>query len=187
MLIYTAMRLTDGESGYDEMEIPLLHSLNVSCPNVSALQLLTRYQTISSHLSQRIGENDEGVQMDHGRDWHAWIFAESRRRVVTMARIMNMAFYMDRALRCEGLPGFALIPLPSNKVAWETDDEDVWSAEYDKCHNERYIYGLTSEGKLVRLHQTAKGIDSKEEEWPRWLASQDGFGTMVMLASQFFG
>jgi hypothetical protein len=119
-----------------------------------------------------------------GRDWQGWIFAESRRRVVVLARIMNMAFYMDRAFTCDGLAGFALIPLPANKVAWETDDEQVWCAEYDKCHLERSIYGLTSEGKLVRLRQTANGIDSMGVEWQRWLASQDGFGLLVMLASQ---
>jgi hypothetical protein len=106
--------------------------------------------------------------------------------VVTIARIMNMAFFMDRAFTCEGLPGFALIPLPSNKVAWETDDEKVWWAEYEKCYVERCMHALTDEGNLVRLRQTTQGIESREEEWKRWLAVQDGFGMMVMLASQLW-
>jgi hypothetical protein len=97
---------------------------------------------------------------------------------------MNMAFFMDHAFTCEGLPGFALIPLPSHKVAWETNDENVWQAEYEKCYTERCMYALTSEGNLVRLRQTTQGIESREEEWKKWLAEQDGFGMMIMLASQ---
>ena len=100
---------------------------------------------------------------------------------------MNMAFYMDRAFSCDGLEGFSLLPLPSNKVAWETKDEHIWSAEYDKWHLKRSIHGLTSEGRLVRLCQTAKGIESREEVWQKWLASQDSFGILVMLASQLLG
>jgi hypothetical protein len=121
------------------------------------------------------------------RDWRAWIFAESQRRIITMARIINMVFHIECAISCDTLPGFALIPLPSSKIAWETDDEQVWCAEYDKCHVDRFIYGLTTEGKLVQLRQTVTGIDSREERWQKWLAGQDAFGMLVMLASQMLG
>jgi hypothetical protein len=179
------MRLIDEESGYDEIEIPLLHSLNVSWVSGRAFKSLTQCQAISGRLCRQIGEPEQIPTLDHGeRHWQAWIFSESRRRLATMVRIMNTAFYMDHAFSCDILEGFTLIPLPANKIAWETENEQIWYAEYDKCHVKRSIYGLTSGGKLVRLRQTAKGIESREEGWQKWLASQDSFGSLVMLASQ---
>jgi hypothetical protein len=157
----------------------------VISPRQQYLSPLSSNQTISAHLAQRIGYVDDTVSMhSESRDWSAWIFAESQRRIITMARIINMVFHIECAVSCDALPGFALIPLPSNKVAWETDDEAVWCAEYDKCHANRFIYGLTTEGKLVQLRQTVTGIDSREEGWQKWLAGQDAFGMLIMLAAQ---
>lgn len=96
---------------------------------------------------------------------------------------MNTAFNMDRAFSCDGIRGFALLPLPATKLGWEATDEKIWCAEYDKCKSEGFIYGLTTGGKLVRLRQSLGGIEIKDQAWQKWLAGMDAFGTLTMLAS----
>jgi hypothetical protein len=143
---------------------------------------------ISTYLHLQLGTYTAELTLEHGnRYWQEWVFFESRRRTVNMARIMNIAFTMDHAFSCEAVEGFALIPLPSTKVGWETNDEHVWNAEYDKCHLQRMMYGLSTEGNLVRLSETTKGIERKKEGWKKWLSTQDSFGILVMLASQVLG
>lgn len=182
------MRSIDGHSECDEIEIPLLHSLNVCRLYRDLSRSLKQAQTISIHLSRQIGENMAKLTLEQvDRDWRDWIFYESRQRLVLMARTMNLAFYMDRAFSCGGLEGFALLPLPSGRLAWEADNEDTWRAEHANSLSRPFVHGLTSEGKLVRLTQTIRGVERKEVAWQTWLAGQDGFGMLIMLASQLLG
>lgn len=143
---------------------------------------------ISSHLSIRIGGDEfKGALRHDDQYWQQFLFQETRRRVVCVARIMNTAFCMDPALSCQALEGFALVPLPANKPLWNATEQQAWRAEFDKCMKERAIHGLTNTGKLVRLHQTALGVESWEVGWQKWYASQDQFGIMVMLTSKLVG
>ncbi|KAF2112792.1 hypothetical protein BDV96DRAFT_497745 [Lophiotrema nucula] len=172
ILIYIMMRLVDGRPEHDDVEIPLFHTLN----------------TISMQLSRRIGGDEFKGALRYDEDyWQQWLFQETRRRVVAVARIMNIGFYLDRAISCKSMDGFSLIPLPSKKTLWEATNEQQWRVEYNQLLQDRVIHGLTTEGKLVGLRQANGRVQVHDVEWQKWYASQDGFGILVMLASQLLG
>ncbi|ORY12875.1 hypothetical protein BCR34DRAFT_286370 [Clohesyomyces aquaticus] len=168
LLIYAIMRFMDGHTDLENFDIPLLQSLN----------------TISSALSLRIGggEFKNSVEVEQ-QSWQDWIFQESRRRVVTVARIMNLAINLDHAISCEPLDGFCLAPLPAKKTLWEAADAKHWRAEFDTTLHAREIFGLSKLGKVLKLQQSRDQIIATPVEWEEWYATADGFGPVVMLAS----
>jgi hypothetical protein len=81
------------------------------------------------------------------------------------------------------MEGFCLMPLPANKTIWEAEDEEDWKTEFDVCLREREIYGVSTEGRLVKLQQTISGMKTTEASWEKWLAGMDSFGSIVMTAA----
>jgi len=172
LLIYTLMRLMEGEIEHNDFDIPLLLSLNAT----------------SQCIATRIGCCDiKKLITSDPRSWHEWVFQESRLRFVIVARIVNMLVDMNQALPCSQLPGFALVPLPSKKVLWEAASEESWKKEFDSTLKMREIFGMTTEGQLVRLVLGSGGITATMAEWEEWYAGEDGFGSLIMLAASLLG
>lgn len=140
----------------------------------------------SKALAARICEvesrGDYGMDEQH---WQDWLFKESRRRCLTLARLMNMAFSIDRALEPDCFVGFDATPLPAKKVLWEAQNEQQWRNEYDECRRSPEHYRLTHKGEIVGIQQTAYGLQSRNVAFQEWYAGQDsGSGILVYLASQ---
>jgi hypothetical protein len=117
-------------------------------------------------------------------DWQDWLFKESRRRCINLARLMNMVISLDRALEPECFEMFSATPLPAKKVLWEARDENQWQREYEECRREPIIYRLIDSGEILGVHKTMYGIQSQNVGFEQWYAGQDGGGILVYLASQ---
>ncbi|KAF2803588.1 uncharacterized protein BDZ99DRAFT_399578 [Mytilinidion resinicola] len=172
LVIYTLMRMVDGETEHNDFDVPLLISVNSIC----------------QRLADRIGGGEfKNIMISEQQAWQDWVFYESRRRFVVIARMLNMLVEMGQAVTCSSLPGFALVPLPSKKVLWEAPNEEVWQKEFESTLRAREIFGVTTEGRLVRLMQDMSGITATNAEWEDWYAGSDGFGSLVMLAASLLG
>ena len=70
---------------------------------------------------------------------------------VTFARILNILIDIDSIVSCAPLAGFAVFPLPAKKVTWEAPNAAPWRTEFDVGLRERELFGLETDGQLVRL------------------------------------
>ncbi|KAF2497815.1 hypothetical protein BU16DRAFT_559543 [Lophium mytilinum] len=171
LMIYALMRIIDGETEHNDFDVPLMISVNSIC----------------QRLADRIGGGDYHNIISDQKAWHDWVFYESRRRFIIIARILNLLVDMGHSLTCSSLPGFILVPLPSKKVLWEAPNEEVWQKEFETTLRAREIFGVTTEGRLVRLVQEMNRITATNAEWEEWYAGSDGFGSLVMLAASLLG
>jgi hypothetical protein len=117
---------------------------------------------------------------------------------------MDMLINVDPVIRCYPIPGFTLLPLPAKKALWEAKDAEEWKAEFDVMLQTRDIYGLSTDGSLMKLQQEFQQITTHPAEWNdcygpcserfgritvqpadwnEWYASSDRLGTLIMLAS----
>jgi hypothetical protein len=89
LVIYTLMRIVDGETEHNDFDIPLMISLNVG----NTLQLFlntinTSLQAVMNTLSLRLGGSELHQALDdRGHDWQDWVFYESRRRSVSRVHL----------------------------------------------------------------------------------------------------
>lgn len=117
---------------------------------------------------------------------------------------MDMLINMDYAICCQPIPGFTLVPLPAKKALWEARSAEEWKPQFNLTLQTREIFGLSTDGKLMKLQQEYKQITSQPAEWNNWcesatqkfgritsqpadwnewFASSDRFGTLIMLAA----
>jgi len=81
------------------------------------------------------------------------------------------------------MDGYALMPLPVKKTMWEPTDPETWRPEFDECLEMRGIYGVTTEGRLMKLQQNFAGIKTTEADWEKWIATAGSFGAMIMITA----
>jgi hypothetical protein len=96
---------------------------------------------------------------------------------------MNMLINVDQALTCAPPPGFAIIPLPAQKILWEAKTAAEWRSEYETTLRTREIFGLSNEGQLIKLQQRFGQITTHSARWEEWYSVSDRFGTLIMIAA----
>lgn len=168
ILVYLLMRMMEG----------------TQTPNdIDGLLLLTLHR-VSKNLVHSVG-NAEYIygKANPVNTFAEWIFHESRRRIATVARLINMVIDIDSAVVCSLLRGFVLVPLPTRQTVWRASNEIAWRREYDLFLSDRQLFGLGVDGKLKSLEQQDDGqILIASVDWEDWLHVVAGWGTMVMLA-----
>ncbi|OAA71663.1 hypothetical protein LEL_08898 [Akanthomyces lecanii RCEF 1005] len=100
--------------------------------------------------------------------WKTWIVEESRRRLCAVFQIIGMLVYFEPAKLCEANGDVVLAPLPAQKQLWEATDEHTWKLQGETEHDMQIDFGLTKNGDLVELQDTAK--------WNEWCSGMDGIG-----------
>lgn len=84
---------------------------------------------------------------------------------------------------CEPLRGFALFPLPSNKVLWEARDHKTWRSEVNVALKDKEIFGLSLGGELIRTTLVDGNMNTEPADWAKWYSGMDAFGSLIMIAS----
>jgi hypothetical protein len=118
--------------------------------------------------------------------------------------LIDLLVNVDHVICCYPIPGFTIVPLPAEKVLWEARNAEEWRAEFDTSLQTRAIFGLNTEGKLMKLQQEYRPLLTHRAEWNEWygpcserfgritaqiadwngwFAKSDRFGTLIMLAS----
>ncbi|KAN0112523.1 hypothetical protein V8E51_005474 [Hyaloscypha variabilis] len=143
LMIYVIMRIVEGPTEENNFDNSLLLSLHA----------------VASTLDERMG----GDKMKHAlrgdeQDWKQWIFHESRRRVESVAHIINKVIDLGDAVRCIPFNGFALPPLPAKKVLWEARTAESWRKEFDTTLREQELFALSNDGTLTKLRLEYTGL-----------------------------
>lgn len=185
LTIYTLMRMVEGPTEHNDFDMPLLTTFNMVC----------------STLADRIGGDElHEASSGDGQHWKEWIFHESRRRFVplakwshmtnkkvrsfvTIVRILNIFIDIDCAVRSPALTGFAIFPLPAKKVLWEAPNAAAWRVEFAEGLRQRELFGLATDGRLMKLRCDLGMMDVTATDWEDWYASMDEFGTLIMIAA----
>ncbi|KAH7324431.1 hypothetical protein B0I35DRAFT_424159 [Stachybotrys elegans] len=166
LVVYCLLRLSD-QSGRKELDGPLLLTLNV----------------VSRALAASLGDNHTAnFSNDVKLAWQDWVFNESLRRTLLVMRILDMVVDISEGLACNPVPGFAIMPLPSNATVWGAQSLELWQAEFSVCYEERIIYGLSETGQLTKLQQTPTGVQTSIAKWEDWNAAAGELASIVMIA-----
>lgn len=102
---------------------------------------------------------------------------------VTIARILNIFTNIDCAVRSPALAGFAIFPLPAKKVLWKASHPAAWGVEFAEGLRQRELYGLATDGRLVKLRCDLGAMNETATDWEAWYAGMDEFGTLIMIAA----
>jgi hypothetical protein len=124
--------------------------------------------------------------------------------IIVLVRMIDLLINVDHVICCQPIPGFTLVPLPAKKVLWDASTAKEWRAEFDISLRTREVFGLNTEGKLMKLQREYRQLTSHPAEWnewygpcserfgritaqpadwDEWFANSDRFGTLVMLAA----
>jgi hypothetical protein len=183
LLIYMLVRVAEGETEHNNYDAVLLGTLTMVLGEV-------RRQAQYTSL-----EKDSLDIMCPGTSWSQWILDESRRRVATVFRIINMLVCMSPATTCNSQPGLILAPLPARKQLWEAESEEQWLNELYRVPSVNSGYGLSTNGDLIGLDEYQMQSmnlpgsvelctsSKSKENWEEWCAGMDGFGALIMLAA----
>jgi hypothetical protein len=88
--------------------------------------------------------------------------------------------------RCEATSEYTQIPLPSKKVLWEANSQELWEAEYQIAAVDRQGSQLFDFGDLLLLHQAqSAGRDSVRDNdmLDEWNSGVDGLGMLITIAT----
>ena len=109
-----------------------------------------------------------------------------------------MLIYFEPAALCDLKTDFILAPLPTKKQLWEASNELAWKAECEKEPAGETIFGLASNGELVKMAEGLQYCSNvtvllnlfslrtplmSSENWEEWCSGMDGLGGLVMLAA----
>ncbi|KAF2805755.1 uncharacterized protein BDZ99DRAFT_524706 [Mytilinidion resinicola] len=133
-----------------------------------------------------IAQSGASRSVDEEQLWQDWLFEESKRRTHVLFRIIMMVLDIEGGMHCprpSPLPEFILVPLPCKKALWECRTSHEWRLEIDRSVQEREIFGLSETGELMVIRGGYDGLKRSPVSWEKWFAGEDGFGTLVMLAS----
>lgn len=184
LLIYTLLRLGEGETADNNIDRALLSAMWVG---VSA-------------LNHKIGsfECQSPFGLSYGTTHDDWVFEESRRRWYVVFKCLGMLFTNDGSDGCTLSDSYAIAPLPAKKALWDACDEHDWLLEKSK-ENDDMVFGLNVSGGMAKL-RTFRGVqesrseimlvrprelteDESEENWKEWCSGMDDLGALIMLAA----
>lgn len=94
-----------------------------------------------------------------------------------------MLISMEGAGLCAAYPGFIVAPLPAKRTLWEAPTAEAWRSERNWNTNDREMYGMSLDGKLLKMHQDNGLISCSPESWDNWLPEMDSFGILIMIAA----
>lgn len=177
LLLYLLVRIAEGETEHNNHDAALLGTITMM---------------LSSMTTQLGCEMLQLVNWENS--WSDWIFEESRRRLSTVFRILNMLVCVEPATPCSMQPGLLLAPLPARKQLWEAGGEEQWMNQVRKTPSMNTGFGLAMNGDLLALDEYQMKLlsmqsvepwtgSSSKEIWDEWSAGMDGLGTLVMLAA----
>ncbi|SMR45528.1 unnamed protein product [Zymoseptoria tritici ST99CH_3D1] len=132
--------------------------------------------------------------------WHEWVMEESRRRLGTVYRIINMLVHFMPAGFCTLPMDLMLAPLPARRQLWEAPENRSWEAETKTAMGHGHAYAMATNGDLVKLSDDSILLDHTDlidqcealggktyprgaATWDEWLANTDAFGGLIMLAA----
>jgi hypothetical protein len=109
--------------------------------------------------------------------------SDSRNRIDTLARILNILIDISTAISCAPVPSLAICPLPAKKMIWEARTAAAWEVEFNEGLRARQLFGLATDGQLMRLRFDYGGVSVAPANWEEWYAGTDSFGTLIMIAA----
>lgn len=119
-------------------------------------------------------------------------------RICLVYQVLDMLIYFEPAARCDQDTDFILAPLPTKKQLWEASNELAWKTECEKEPAGETIFGLASNGELVKMAEGLQYCSNEmalqnlfshrtplmsSENWEEWCSGMDGLGGLVMLAA----
>ncbi|KAE9373811.1 hypothetical protein N431DRAFT_544662 [Stipitochalara longipes BDJ] len=167
LLIYVIMRLVEGEKDYTDFDALLLVSMNLICSQMTGAVggLVLQEEVTGKELS-----------------WKDWLFAESRRRTLSLYRVVGMCMHLETAKPCRPLPGFLDAPLPAASSIWNASNAMIWKKEYEYSLKQRASGNVLAHGNLILMHAGAFK-NNCEAVWDDWFAGIDGLGILVVIAT----
>ncbi|KAH7110289.1 hypothetical protein B0J11DRAFT_544359 [Dendryphion nanum] len=169
LVIYIIMKYLGGDLDKHEFDIQLLHALKI-CGNRLADH--SPYSDIVH--SAMSGESN---------DFYRWMYMESKRRTLLMARILNIPIDLDYCIVCAPFEGFVLFPLPAKKVLWDATSTGQWQTDIRGEYQKRETYGVATSGKLIKMYCHVDSVKADEVDWKAWVGTTDSLGTLTMVAA----
>jgi hypothetical protein len=173
MLIYTLLRATQARThppiaGFD-------------------LPFLICFNHVSQAMSKIAGTQEQmqapGSTTVSSPDFHTWVLYEARKRIVVMFRLLNMVVDISDAVSCFPLPGFVIIPLPESEAQWCTTDPNEWSSLFSASCNVPSVFGMSTQGQLVKLQKDGVGISRSQVDWSDWCVAGGKLGYALAAAA----
>jgi hypothetical protein len=184
LLIYTLLRLGEGETADNNIDVALLSAMWV----------------VVSALNHKMGsfERHSPFGLSYGTTHDDWVFEESRRRWYAVFKCLGMLFTNDGSDGCTLFDSYAIAPLPAKKALWDARDEQDWLMEKSNW-NDKIAFGLKLSGRMAKLRTfravqesrmevmlaqpTEPTEDESEENWKEWCSGTDDLGALIMLAA----
>ncbi|ETS85545.1 hypothetical protein PFICI_03570 [Pestalotiopsis fici W106-1] len=187
LLIYTVMRVDEGETDYNNLD-SLLQRTIIVVANTFNMGNQNAYSSPAESAPSTV--------------WKDWIFEESSRRLCTVFQVINMLVWFEPAGMCDMAFDLLLAPLPSKKQLWEAESEFAWKADGLLETEQRFAFGLAVDGELVKIDKggarcehhimmTPDPVDNVASKtpanWEDWCSEMDNLGNLVMLAASLIG
>ena len=90
---------------------------------------------------------------------------------------------LEYIIHTPALAGFAIFPLPAKKVLWEAPNATAWRKEFLEGLKQRELFGLATDGRLMRVRCDFGKWDVTPANWEEWYAGMDPFGSLIMIAA----
>ena len=101
-----------------------------------------------------------------------------------MFRVVFQIFDITIDLPCPQLPGFAVAPLPANKLLWRADTEEQWEREWEDVVKESPIHAITYNGDFLKLRNGVTLAHGRKVISSKYYAGADELGLLVLLSAQ---
>jgi hypothetical protein len=113
--------------------------------------------------------------------WKDWKYYEALRRTISVFRIVFQLFDINIDLPCPRVPGFAVAPLPANKLLWRADTEERWEREWEDEVKETPIHAITTNGDFLKLRNGVTPAHGRKIISSKYYAGADELGLLVLL------
>lgn len=136
-------------------------------------------------IAKAVGQRSSDTEMfedpsDNGICFEDWLFRETKRRFAVIFRFMGLLVDITDATTCRTVPGFSVVPLPCKDLLWQKQTPEDWQRAF--ATQRHCIHGISTDGNLIELEKTARGIISTEADWEPWCAELGELGFMSAMA-----
>ncbi|KAI3324751.1 hypothetical protein HD806DRAFT_493507 [Xylariaceae sp. AK1471] len=162
--MYIIMRLADGVTEPDDLD----------------LQLLIAFKVLCQHLKV---QNDGLYLEPTGQDWESWIRTESKIRILIVFFLISRVVSVSPGMACCVVNQYSDTPLCSGKGLWEAKTSATWASEY-AAYAQTQGGRIHTIGEMIELHRVNRNR-IRSNELARWGASADSLG--ILLNSVLLG
>ncbi|KAM0815745.1 putative C6 zinc finger domain containing protein [Seiridium cardinale] len=157
-VMYLIMRVVDGETHPDPLNLQLLATFKVLCQQFKAL-------------------NDGNFFPCRSSDWESWIHTESRVRILVVFFLISRVISIFTGLNCPIVDLYRELPICSTRGPWEAKTDTEWQLELAACAYAKDD-GLSTIGHMIDLGK-ADGEHSHSHMLDSWNATADNLGILL--------